>query len=143
MVAVVWVPPTPTPPCNAHGTVYERVSGKTESVREPLRLAQLFDRGDGARKRAEALASQIAQDAISAFGSRNHSEWADRVLFGVGVAAAGYEPDIGSRLFTQRFWHDVEKLVPHPTRAHPTEGRLSRASPGCRGWFDWRTPAAP
>jgi hypothetical protein len=114
MVAVVWVPPTPTPPCNAHGTVYERVSGKTESVREPLRLAQLFDRGDGARKRAEVLASQIAQDAISAFGSRNHSEWADRVLFGVGVAAAGYEPDIGSRLFTQRFWHDVEKLVPTP-----------------------------
>ena len=39
LVAVVWVPPMPTPPCNAHGTVYERVSGKTESVREPLRLA--------------------------------------------------------------------------------------------------------
>ena len=39
LVAVVWVPPMPTPPCNAHGTVYERVSGKTESVRELLRLA--------------------------------------------------------------------------------------------------------
>lgn len=101
MVAVVWIPPTPTPPCNAHGTVYERVSGKTESVREALRLAQLFDRGDGARKRADASASQIAQEAVLAFGGRNYGEWADRVLFGVGLAATGYEPDIGSRLFTE------------------------------------------
>ena len=47
-IAVVWVPPTPTPPCNAHGTVYERVSGRTVSVRDPLRLSQLFGRGGSA-----------------------------------------------------------------------------------------------
>src|SRR5579862_7950671 len=32
-VAVVRIPPSPTPPCNAHGAVYERVSGRTISVR--------------------------------------------------------------------------------------------------------------
>ena len=114
LVAVVWIPSTPTPPCNAHGTVYERVSGKTESVRDPLRLAHLFDRGDNARRRAASLASQVAELAIYAFGSRRHDEWADRVLFGVGLAASGYEPDISSRLFTHQFWKQLEKLVPAP-----------------------------
>jgi hypothetical protein len=28
LVAVVWIPSTPTAPCNAHGTVYERASGQ-------------------------------------------------------------------------------------------------------------------
>jgi hypothetical protein len=88
--------------------------GKTESVREPRRLAQLFDRGDNARRRAASLASEVAQLAIYAFGSRSHDEWADRVLFGVGLAASGYEPDIASRLFTHQFWKRLEKLVPAP-----------------------------
>ena len=90
------------------------MSGKTESVRDPLRLAQLFDRGDNARRRAASLASQVAQLAIYAFGSRRHDEWADRVLFGVGLAASGYEPDIASRLFTHQFWKQLEKVVPVP-----------------------------
>jgi hypothetical protein len=90
------------------------VSGKTESVRDPLRLAQLVDRGDNATRRAASLASQVAQRAIYAFGSRSHDEWADRVLFGVGLAASGYEPDISSRLFTHGFSTQLEKLVPAP-----------------------------
>ena len=35
-IAVVWVPPTPTAPCNAHGTVYERVSGRTGQRSRPV-----------------------------------------------------------------------------------------------------------
>lgn len=38
-VAVVPINPTSTPPCIANGTVYERIPGKTQTVRDPLRLA--------------------------------------------------------------------------------------------------------
>lgn len=101
-VAVVRVAPTPTPPCNAHGTVYERVSGRTISVREPLRLAQLFARGDQARKNAESKAHEAARWVL--LEGRNHPRYAnDRPQFGLSLAAAGYLPDISSRLFTARF----------------------------------------
>jgi hypothetical protein len=59
-VAVVRADPTPTPPCNANGTVYERVAGATVSVRDPQRLAELFGRGDQARTSAELLATNAA-----------------------------------------------------------------------------------
>ena len=59
-VAVVKIEPTPTPPCNTNGVVYERVSGATVPVREPQRLAALFKRGDLAREAAETLALTAA-----------------------------------------------------------------------------------
>ena len=40
-VAVVKVSATSTPPCIANGTVYERLPGKTQTLRDPLRLADL------------------------------------------------------------------------------------------------------
>jgi len=49
-VAVVRVTPTSTPPSLANGTVYERLPGKSQTVRDPLRLADLFGRGDAARR---------------------------------------------------------------------------------------------
>ena len=69
-IAVVWVPPTPTPPCNAHGTVYERVSGRTVSVRDPVRLAQLFGRGEQAHDAARNGAQEAARQALIDGSSR-------------------------------------------------------------------------
>lgn len=101
-VAVVWVPPMPAPPCNTHGTVYERVSGRTISVREPLRLAQLFGRGDQARKCAHEKADAIARQML-VVGRNVRGQQPERIQFGIGVAAVGYLPDISSRLFSPAF----------------------------------------
>jgi hypothetical protein len=101
-VAVVAVPPIATPPCNARGTVYERVSGKTISVREPLRLAELFARGDQARRDAEAKARRAAFTILTR-GRSHPAHGVRHVQFGLGLAAAGYLPDISSRLFHANF----------------------------------------
>ena len=90
-VAVVWIPPTPTPPCNTHGTVYERVSGRTISVREPLRLATLFERGDAARQGAERKAHVEARSILDS-GNRLRHYAPERPQFGLGLAATGYAP---------------------------------------------------
>jgi hypothetical protein len=65
-VAVIRVRSTSTPPCIANGTVYERLPGKTPPVRDPVRLASLFGRGDEARKLAEAIAYRAAKLALDA-----------------------------------------------------------------------------
>jgi hypothetical protein len=114
-LAVVWVPPTPTPPCNAHGTVYERVSGRTVSVREPLRLAQLFARGDGAHRRALEFARSAAACALELGAAR----WpANGVRLSLGLCAAGHAPDISSRLFSPEFWSTMEATVPQYRDPH-------------------------
>ena len=101
-VAVVHVPPTPTPPCNAHGTVYERVSGRTISVREPLRLAQLFARGDQARTEAQSKADVAARWML--IEGRELRQYAPtNIQFGLGLAAAGYLANISARLFGEPF----------------------------------------
>ena len=110
MLAVVWIPPTPTPPCNAHGTVYERVSGSTVSVREPVRLAQLFARGDGAHERAREFARGAAADALTLIGEPA----SDFIRFGLSLCATGYSLDISSRLFSERFWEIVAATDPQP-----------------------------
>jgi hypothetical protein len=109
-VAVVWIPPTPTPPCNTRGTVYERVSGKTISVREPLRLAALFQRGDQAAELARTAADQAARWGLSRL--RSGFEWdASHIQFGFGYAATGYQPDIRTRLFTKHFEDQARSVI--------------------------------
>lgn len=97
-VAVVRIPPVATPPCNTGGTVYERVSGKTIPVTDPARLAELIHRGDDARRAAEEKAHSAALRVLE----RAPAE-PENVAFAVGIAAAGYAPDISSRLFSERF----------------------------------------
>jgi hypothetical protein len=100
--AVVRIPPTSSPPCNTFVAVYERVSGRTIPVREPLRLATLFARGEQAHQVALAKAATAAQDAIDR--GRSHPAHGDEhVQFGFGLSAVGYEADISSRLFTPEF----------------------------------------
>src|SRR4051812_18396223 len=62
-VAVVRVAPISTPPCITNGTVYERLPGKTQTVRDPLRLADLFSRGDAARANAQARSARARANA--------------------------------------------------------------------------------
>jgi Putative DNA-binding domain len=120
-IAVAWVPPTPTPPCNAHGTVYERVSGRTVSVREPLRLAQLFGRGDQAHDSARAGA-QWASQRVREFAA---TRWPPvrNVTFALGLRAVGYEPDISRSLFAPKMIELLLEIVPGGTNNFIIEHR--------------------
>jgi hypothetical protein len=101
-VAVVRIPAIAMPPCNTRGRVYERVSGKTIPVTVPLRLAALFGRGDQARAAAHTSAGQAAAEAMErGVGHSSHDD--THIQFGLGLASAGYAPDIASRLFGRPF----------------------------------------
>ena len=85
--------------------VFERVSGKTVPVTEPLRLAALFDRGDAARKTAQEKAKQIAMFAINRANGEHRAQ--SFTQFGLGLAATGYQAGISSRLFSYSFEQGV------------------------------------
>jgi hypothetical protein len=122
-VAVVRITPTSTPPCIANGTVYERLPGKTQTVQDPLKLADLFSRGDQARRDAEARADRAAltvmRDWLEGEAGEFRTEWLTaqlqpteedetaHVRFAVGVAATGNPPNIAGRLFREEFVEEV------------------------------------
>jgi hypothetical protein len=141
-VAVVRVTPTSTPPCVANGTVYERLPGKTQTVRDPLILAGLFARGDEARKRAQAFANRAARTVMDALGGEAGSfrrPWtpidqaadkdttaddAAHVRFAVGVAATGTAPNVAGRLFRDEFATEIwTQLRDRPTGLPVNFGR--------------------
>ena len=112
-VAVIRVRSTSTPPCIANGTVYERLPGKTPPVRDPVRLATLFGRGDEAHKQAQAAADRAAKRALDAVTKEEDTQMEEEeagarprlraIRFAVGIAATGNPPDIASRLFKEAF----------------------------------------
>jgi hypothetical protein len=109
-VAVVEVPPLAAPPCNTSGIVYERVSGRTITVRDPTRLAELFARGEDARRGAETVSAQAASGVLR-IGTAHPLYQERHVQFGLGLAASGYAPDISSRLFSHGFEQGVRSSM--------------------------------
>lgn len=131
-VALVWVKPTPTPPCITNGTVYERLPGKTQTVRDPLRLADLFSRGDEAHKGAQLSADRAARNLMESHLEAPAGDFrsvialpdpqeeprdaTQYVRFSVGVASTGNAPNIAGRLFRDEFAEDVwQRLRERPT----------------------------
>jgi hypothetical protein len=100
-IAIVEVPPIATPPCICNGTVFERVSGRTIAVRDPVRLAELYRRGADARQNAISAARHGAQNVLADPDSPgSDSPW---LRFAFALSATGHPPDIGSRLFSEGF----------------------------------------
>jgi hypothetical protein len=99
IAVVVRIEPAAVPPCmTPQGRVYERVTGETLPVEDPILLDKLFRRGENARARAAQLAPQAAKHALDASG------WFFQKSVGlaVGLAPLARETDdISSRLFTQ------------------------------------------
>jgi hypothetical protein len=60
----LWRSSRRTPPCIANGTVYERLPGKTQPVRDPLILERLYSRGEEAKRNAEARADRAAMTLL-------------------------------------------------------------------------------
>jgi hypothetical protein len=97
-VAVVRIPSIAVPPCNTRGIVYERVSGKTIAVTQPLRLAELFARGDAARQAGVTKAEQIAGRMLLQADAKPTN-----AQFALGLATPGYPLDLTPRLFVPSF----------------------------------------
>jgi hypothetical protein len=146
-VAVIRVRPTSTPPCIANGTVYERLPGKTQTVLEPLRLQELFSRGDKARRAAQDFADRAARFAFDAVTNDEdvHEEGEDgqrrlrAIRFAVGVAATGNPPDIASRLFQDdfsvKYW---ERLRDLPSGLPPGFGQATHPVEWSQTALLWR-----
>ncbi len=130
-VAIVRVTPTSTPPCISNETIYERLPGKTQTVRDPLRLAGLYARGEEARRDARLRADRMAENLMDELdgdaGTFQHwsaatdnietEESADRYIsFSVGVAATGNPPNLAGRLFKNEFAEEIwQQLAQRPT----------------------------
>jgi hypothetical protein len=110
-VAVVEVPPIAIPPCFHNGTVYERISGQTVPVKSPLRLSELYGRGEAAQARAENAAKHWAHELLHDESVGGHHEDPEGPRFTVAVNATGNPPDISSRLFTRRFEERQREIV--------------------------------
>jgi hypothetical protein len=110
-IAVVWIPPTPTPPCNAHGTVYERVSGATRSVREPLRLSELVTRGQTAHVNAEWQARHAAE-RVFAFATTLWHSPAENISVALGLRAVAYGDELEAAVFSTDMMDLLLNTVP-------------------------------
>lgn len=115
-----------TPCMTAEGRIYERVSGATVEVTDPVVLDKLFRRGEHARLRAEKFAGRAAEQAIKL------PDWISQrsVSICVGLASIGRETDdISSRLFTprvhelivDRIWKLHGDSQPEPADIRPTQ----------------------
>jgi hypothetical protein len=110
-VAVVEVPPIAIPPCFHNGTVYERISGQTVPIKSPLRLTELYGRGEAAQIGAENAANKWADQLLYDESVAGFHEDPEGPRFTVAVNASGNPPDISSRLFTKRFEKAQREIV--------------------------------
>lgn len=100
-LAVVEVPPIAIPPCVAKGTVFERISGATVPVEDPIRLSDLYQRGRNARDNAIAAARNAAISVIEDPDCPGAGSGWPRIA--LALSATGHPPDISSRLFSETF----------------------------------------
>jgi hypothetical protein len=122
-IAIVEVPPVAHAPCICRGTVYERVSGRTVPVKEPMRLAELYKRGQNARALAVTQAAAAATEVIehAALPGRRGA-WPRLAL---AVSAASHPPNISSRLFSESYEEALIDVVRQ--RLIPPIGNLPAA----------------
>lgn len=124
-IAVVEVPPIAIAPCICSGTVFERVSGRTIPVKDPARLAELYQRGRNARENAAASARNASIAVIQdPDGPGAGSGWP---RISLALSATGHPADISSRLFSESFEAAMievieRELVPLTPGAPPAYG---------------------
>lgn len=124
-VVVVWVPPIPDPPCVTRGTVYERLPGKSEPVKDPQRLAELYGRGQRAHATALARAATCS-DVLMAERLDVEGATTETVRFSLGLSTIGYQSDISSQLFTEVFADTLFGAVEPHVQAGPFRPNITK-----------------
>ena len=129
LVGVIEVEPIAVPPCmTPGGEIYERTSGKTVRVTDPLVLARLMDAGVAARVRAEA-------GTVAAIEGLRPWTQDKSVNVYVTLCATGYNEDISRRLFADAtptdpaMAHRIDDIVSaqlKPDRYHQGPSAISR-----------------
>ena len=135
-VALVEVEPVAQPPCmTSQGHVYERVSGETRRVTDPVHLDGLFRRGREARAESERRAVGAANDLAGALDLGGiHAAVA------LAIAPIGRDTDdISSRLFTPGFGKHLEEalseLLPRADSPEQTYPSMSQAGITAQAMF--------
>lgn len=109
-VALVWVPPVRDPPCVTRGTVYERLSGKSNPIKDPGRLAALYQRGERAheiaRDRAIRASDILMEGRLAAEGATTAA-----LRFSIGLCTTAQAADVGAYLFTSSFLERLRDVV--------------------------------
>jgi hypothetical protein len=93
-----------------NGTVFERVPGKTMTVRDPLRLAALFARGDNARREAELRANRAAL-ALHESNWDGYGTKAKIVHSTVAVGPTGRAGNVTRLLFRHEFAEHLSACI--------------------------------
>jgi hypothetical protein len=131
-LAIVEITPIAIAPCISRGTVFERVSGRTVPVKDPVRLAELYQRGSTAR---EAVLESAHNAAVSVITNSDvgfvGGPWPHLAL---AVSATGHPPDIGSRLFSAEFEAEMTEIIEREL-IPPLPGAPSPLSPSLRTSF--------
>lgn len=106
-IAIVEIEPIPNPPCMTKGgEVYERVSGATRRVTDPVVLARLLERGQAATARAEAAALTRSRNTLGPNPPQGPFLHA-----ALTVAPVGMAPDIAARLFTASYAATIAEQI--------------------------------
>lgn len=138
-VAAVAVEPVAAPPCmTSDGAIFERVSGRTVPVVDPIVLAGLFARGEAARTRAAENARESASRLFKAPPIGSHQQ----VVFTFALAPVGLPAAFKQRMFRETFaWKLADALgalgAPHtapPSFDATREHFESRVSGFHSGW---------
>lgn len=106
-IAVVRIVPVPTPPSvTADGRVFERTVGQTLPVSDPIALARLFARGDGARATAAALAETEAQAVFRGPPGKQAP-----ALYSVALVPTGLPADLAVAIFRRSFVDSLRDML--------------------------------
>jgi hypothetical protein len=116
-VAVVEVPPVAIAPCICRGTVYERVSGRTIPITEPLRLAELYGRGDTVKNQAMSAAANLSVELFQDPDLPGVGDEWPRIS--VAVAATGQAADISSVLFSREYETELDRVAKEVLAPNP------------------------
>lgn len=119
VAAAVAVSPTPDPPCvTRDGQVFQRTSGETVAVRDPVAMARLVDAGRNAWQKAHIRVERTTTRLLTIGDPRPDRDWEltwHPVILAVAVSSTGLPADVEVRPFiegTAKYLETVSQALP-------------------------------
>lgn len=111
--------PVSAPPCMVGGRVYTRLAGQTVPVRDQYVMAELVERGRGARRRARDGARALARGTADALAV--HEGRCERLS--IALAPVGVWSYWATKIFARSFTRRVEDAILEWSGRHEIEVR--------------------